>query len=93
VDDVVPLPEAYGIPIPTWLLVGGAFAGIALAFIARLTNGGGARRRARAAARSLRSRVEDVGRELVVGPVEVELDVQRRFCEAVAAARRDRRRR
>jgi GTP-binding protein EngB required for normal cell division len=93
VDDVVPLPEAYGIPIPTWLLVGGALAGIALAFIARLTNGGGARRRARAAARSLRSRVEDVGRELVVGPVEAELDVQRRLCEAVAGARRDRRRR
>jgi GTP-binding protein EngB required for normal cell division len=93
VDDVVPLPEAYGIPIPTWLLAGGALAGIALAFLARLANGGGARRRARAATRSLRSRIEDVGNELVVAPVEAELDVQRRLCEAVASARRDRSRR
>ena len=90
VDDVVPLPEAYGVPIPTWLLVGGALAGIALAFLARLANGGGARRRSRAAARSLRSRIEDVEHELVVGPVEAELDVQRRLCEAVASGRRSR---
>jgi GTP-binding protein EngB required for normal cell division len=88
VDEVVPLPEAYSVPIPTWLLLGGALAGIALAFVARLANGVGARRRARAAARSLRSRVEDVGRELVVDPVEAELDVQQRLCEAVAGARR-----
>ena len=90
VNDVVPLPEAYGVPIPTWLLVGGALAGIALAFLARLANGGGARRRSRAAARSLRSRIEDVGHELVVGPVEAELDVHRRLFEAVAKARRGR---
>jgi hypothetical protein len=88
VEDVVPLPEAYGIPIPTWLFAGGALAGIVLAFLARLANGGGARRRARAAARSLRTRVEDVGHELVVAPVEAELDVQRRLCEAVTRARR-----
>jgi GTP-binding protein EngB required for normal cell division len=88
VDEVVPLPEAYGIPIPTWLLAGGAIAGIALAFLTRLANGGGARRRARAAAGSLRARVEEVGRELVVAPVEAELDVQRRLCKAVESARR-----
>ena len=91
VDEVVPLPEAYGIPIPTWLLAGGAFAGIVFAFLARLVNGGGARRRARAAARSLRARVKEVGRELVVAPVEAELDVQRRFCEAIESARRGKR--
>jgi GTP-binding protein EngB required for normal cell division len=88
VDEVVPLPEAYGIPIPTWLLAGGALVGIVLAFLARLVNGGGARRRARAAARSLRARVEEVGQELVVAPVEAELDIERRLCEAVARARR-----
>jgi GTP-binding protein EngB required for normal cell division len=92
VDEVVPLPEAYGIPIPTWLLAGGALAGIALAFLTRLVNGGGARRRARAAGRSLRARVEEVGQELVVAPVEAELDVERRLCEAVASARRGGRR-
>jgi len=93
VDEVVPLPEAYGIPIPTWLLAGGALAGILLAFLARLTNGGGARRRARAAARSLRARVEEVGQELVVAPVEAELDVERRLCKAIASARRGGKRR
>jgi GTP-binding protein EngB required for normal cell division len=93
VDDAVPVPEAYGVPIPTWLLAGGAVVGIALAFLARLANGASARRRARAAARSLRGRVEEVGDELVVAPVEAELDVQRRLCEAVAGARRGGRRR
>jgi len=93
VDEVVPLPEAYDIPIPTWLLVGGALAGIVLAFLARLANGFGARRRARAAGRSLRARVAEVGQELVVAPVDAELDVERRLCEAVAAARRGGRRR
>jgi GTP-binding protein EngB required for normal cell division len=91
-DEVVPLPEAYGIPIPTWLLAGGALAGIVFAFFAGLVNGGGARRRARAAARSLRARVEEVGQELVIAPVEAELDVQRRLCEAVEGARGGRRR-
>jgi hypothetical protein len=93
VDEVVPLPKAYDIPIPTWLLAGGALAGIALAFLARLVNGGGARRRARAAARSLRARVDDVGKELVIAPVEAELDVERRLCEAVANAGRSGKRR
>jgi GTP-binding protein EngB required for normal cell division len=87
VDEVVPLPEVYGVPIPTWLLVGGTLAGILLAFLARLVNGAGARRRARAAGRSLRAGVEEVGRELVIEPVEAELDAGRRLCEAVAAAR------
>jgi hypothetical protein len=92
VDEVVPLPEAYGIPIPTWLLAGGALAGIVLGFLARLANGGGARRRARRAARSLRARVGEVGDKLVIAPAEGELEVQRRLCEAVAKARRGKRR-
>jgi GTP-binding protein EngB required for normal cell division len=92
VDEVVPLPKAYGIPIPTWLLAGGALAGIVFAFLAGLVNGGGARRRARAAARSLRTGIEEVGEKLVIGPVDAELDVERRFCEAVASARRGKRR-
>ena len=92
IEDVVPLPEVEGIPIPTWLLVGGALAGIVLAFLARLANGFGARRRARAAGRSLRARVSEVGQELVVAPVDAELDVERRLCEAVAAAGGGRRR-
>ena len=88
IEDVVPLPELAGIPIPTWLLLGGAAAGIGLAFLARLANGVGANRRARRAARSLRKQVEAVAQELVLGPVERELDVRKRLCAAVDAARR-----
>ena len=51
-EDVLPLPELGGVPIPTWLFLGGVLAGIPLAFLARLANGIGARRRSRAAARA-----------------------------------------
>ncbi len=87
IEDVVPLPEVYGIPIPTWLLLGGVVAGIALGFLARLVNGAGAGRRARKAGRSLRAGVEEVAQELVVAPVERELDAHARLCAAVATAR------
>jgi hypothetical protein len=89
VDDVVPTPELGGIPVPTWLLLGGAVAGIVLAFLARLANGVGARRRSGAAARALRRRVEEVAQELVIGPVERELEVHERLRSALARADAD----
>jgi hypothetical protein len=88
-EDVVPLPEVGEIPIPTALLLGGALAGMLLALLARLVNGAGARRRARKAERSLRARVEAVGADLVIGPVEGELAVHDRLYEALARARRE----
>ena len=88
IDDVVPVPELRGVPVPTWLAVGGAAAGIVLSLLARLVTGAAAGRRARATARSLRSRVAEVGEELVVAPVEAELDAHARFCAAVALAAR-----
>lgn len=88
IEDVVPLPELEGIPIPTWLVLGGAGAGIVLAFLARLANGAGAKRRARRAGRSLSAGVELVARELVLDPVGRELDVHERLCAAVATARK-----
>lgn len=87
IEDVVPLPEIRGVPIPTWLLLGGVAAGIALALLARQVNRVGAGRRARAASRSLRAEVETVGQELVLGPVEAELDAHTRLCAALEAAR------
>jgi GTP-binding protein EngB required for normal cell division len=86
VDDVIPVPELRGVPIPTWLLLGGAAAGIVLAFLARLANGAGARRRVRAAGKSLRREIEAVGEEHVVEPVQAELDAHLRLCAAVEAA-------
>jgi hypothetical protein len=88
IEDVVPLPEIEGIPIPTWLLLGGAAAGIVLAFLARLVNGVGARRRARKAAAALRKRVQEVAQALVLGPVAEELDAHARLCAAVEEARK-----
>jgi energy-coupling factor transporter ATP-binding protein EcfA2 len=88
IEDVVPLPEVEGIPIPTLLLLGGAAAGLVLAFVARIANGVGARRRAKKAAASLRKRVDAVAQELVLDPVSAELDTHARLCAAVEAARR-----
>jgi GTP-binding protein EngB required for normal cell division len=85
-DDVVPLPEVRGVPVPTVLLLGGAAAGIALAFFFRLVNGLSATRRSRAAGRSLRARVDEVAAELVLDPVEAELEAHRRLAELLARA-------
>jgi len=92
IDDVIPVPELRDVPIPTWLLLGGALAGIALAFLARLMTGAGARRRSRAAARSLRKQVEEVGQELVISPAEAELAAHRALCAAIEAAAKSRER-
>ena len=78
-----------GAPTPLYLalnLLGGALAGIALAFLTRIANGVGARRRSRAAARSIRKRLERSAETLVVEPVEAELEAYRRFCAALATA-------
>jgi hypothetical protein len=85
-DEVVPLPELYGVPVPTLLLLGGAGVGLALAFLFRLVNGISASRRARAAGRSLRAKVDEAGDELVVAPVEAELDAHGRLAELLASA-------
>lgn len=99
IDEIVPLPELRGVPIPTWLLLGGFFAGLVLAFLTRLLNRAGARRRQRAAERELRPRIESVADELVLAPIQRELDAHETLCRSLAVAagtsgsrrRRDRR--
>jgi putative protein kinase ArgK-like GTPase of G3E family len=73
IEDVVPLPELAGAPIPTWLVLGGLALGLLLAFLARLVDNTGARRRQRGAERALRPGIEAVADELVVRPIEREL--------------------
>jgi GTP-binding protein EngB required for normal cell division len=85
-DDVVPTPELEGIAVPTLLLAAGGGGGLLLALLARLANAAGAGRRARAAAAALRARVAAVAEDLVLAPVERELDARQRLCAAVAAA-------
>jgi hypothetical protein len=86
VDDVVPTPEAGGIPIPTVLLGGGVVAGLVLAFLAGVAVRTGARRRARVAERALRARVAEVAEEVVVAPVQAEIAASRRLAEVLVIA-------
>ena len=78
-----PLPHVGRVPLPTLLLIGGALAGLLLAFLARRLAAVGGRRRARAARRRLRRRVEEVARTRVLAPVDEELSVHTRLCAAV----------
>ena len=86
IDDVIPTPELRGVPVPSLLLLGGILAGLVLAFLARVANGVGAGRRSRTAARTLRRQVEDAAQELVVGPVEAEIDAHERLRALLASA-------
>ena len=93
IDEVVPLPELWDVPVPTLLLLGGIAAGVVFAFVFRLVNAASGRRRGRSAARSLRRQIDEVARELVLGPVEAELEsyAQLRKAIEVGQARRARR--
>ena len=74
-DDSVP---AYGgVDLPIMLLVGGVVVGILLALLCRALVDLTARNRASAADRKLRAAVHEVSQELVVSPVEHELDAFR----------------
>lgn len=83
-DDVVPLPETAGIPVPTLLLVAGLLAGLLLAAVTRPVVAAGARRRARRAGARLRDRVDDVAEQEVLAPVQEVLAARARVCEALA---------
>ncbi|TDC00769.1 ABC transporter, partial [Nonomuraea longispora] len=82
-----PLPTAGVVPWPTVLLVGGALAGVLIALLARLAAWAGGRRRARRTSRALRAAIGRVGKDLVLNPVEAELDRYARFTEALELAR------
>ena len=86
IDDVVPLPALWDVPIPKWLLFGGIAAGVVSAFAFRVVNAGSARRRARSAAQSLHQQMEEVAKELVLGPVEAELENYAQLRNAIELA-------
>jgi hypothetical protein len=85
-DDVVPTPELNDVPVPTVLLLAGVAGGLVVSFLARLANGVSAARRARGAGRSLRARVAEVGDELVLAPVERELEAHAELVRLVRLA-------
>jgi GTP-binding protein EngB required for normal cell division len=94
IEDVVPLPEVRGAPIPTWLVLGGLSLGLLLATLTRWVNAAGARRRQRAAERALRPGIEAVADDLVVQPVERQVQAHetlRRSLSVAAGEERPRR--
>ncbi|WKN49744.1 GTPase family protein [Nocardioides sp. Arc9.136] len=66
-------PKLAGIALPLVLLLGGVALGLLLALVCRFLVAATARRRAAVADRRLRTAVHDVAEELVVRPVEAEL--------------------
>ena len=79
-------PEYFGISLPLLMLVGGVAVGILLALFCRILVNITARRRAAAADRRLRTAVREVSAELVVRPVEVELEAFRTVRNGLSTA-------
>jgi GTP-binding protein EngB required for normal cell division len=81
-----PTPQWFGIPVPTLLFLGGAVVGIALAVLCRVFAALSSRRRAQTADRRLRAAITEVVDELVIEPIQVELDAYCACRDGVAAA-------
>ena len=81
-------PKVAGVPVPTSMLLVGVVAGVLVALLSRLFTSLGATRRARSADRRLRAAIGEVTEELVIAPIESELDAYRRTRDGLAAALR-----
>ncbi len=79
-------PRVAGLPVPSWMLLGGVVLGLLLALVSRGFIALGARSRARKAERRLRGAVSDVADDLVFAPVEDELTAYRRTWDGLRAA-------
>ena len=84
--DAVPTPELLGVAVPTLLLAGGLAAGLLLGVLARLVNRLGGRRRAARARRALDARVLAVADELVIAPLDAELQARDALGKVLHAA-------
>ncbi|MDP9444586.1 MAG: ABC transporter, partial [Actinomycetota bacterium] len=82
-----PTPQWRGFPVPTLLLVGGVLLGLLVALVGRVLGSVSARRRAAAARRRLHAAIADVAEELVVVPIEAEIDAYRACRDGITAAR------
>jgi len=68
--------DRYRIPLPTTMLAGGVFLGLLLAMISKQFAALGARRRARAVRRNAERSVADIAQNLVIQPLEAELEAK-----------------
>ncbi|MEL6984570.1 MAG: hypothetical protein AAFO29_19235, partial [Actinomycetota bacterium] len=69
-----PTPERWGFPLPTALLLGGLAIGLLVAAVTARVNRLGGRRRARAVRKGAEDGVGSVADELVIAPMQAELD-------------------
>ena len=79
-------PDYRGFPVPTLMLLGGVVVGILLAMLCRALAGVSARARARSADRRLRAAISEVTEDLVVQPIEAEVEAYRSTRDGLAAA-------
>ncbi len=84
----LPTAEIGALPLPTVLAVGGALLGLVVAALARAANRAGARRRASITRRRLVAATTEVGRALVIAPVDAELVTLARLRRLVSGLRR-----
>ena len=75
-------------PLPTLMLLGGVILGVLTALLSRVFSNIGAHRRAGSANRRLRAAITEVTQELVVEPIEAEIEAYRRARDGLAAALR-----
>jgi GTP-binding protein EngB required for normal cell division len=80
-------PDWGPLPVPTALLLGGVLLGVLLAVVSRVAGRIGGSRRADAVRRKLRDAVATASDEVVVAPVDAEIDRYRSFRQAALVAR------
>ncbi|MGH3367374.1 MAG: GTPase [Nocardioidaceae bacterium] len=81
-----PTPQWLEIPLPVLLLVGGALSGVVLAVLARVLGIVSAKRKAAAVDHRLRTAIGEVVQDLVVEPIETEIEAYRACRDGVAVA-------
>lgn len=81
-------PRYAGFPVPTLLLVGGVLLGVLLGLVCKAAVRVSARGKARSADRRLRAAIREVTEQLVVEPVEAEVEAYRATRSGLAAALR-----
>ncbi len=84
----VPTPEVEGVPVPTALVIGGIAGGWLLSFLCTRLAAIGARRRAASVRREASAQVGRVVDELVLNPVEYELNAHNELRHALETAHR-----
>ncbi|MBA2465800.1 MAG: 50S ribosome-binding GTPase [Nocardioidaceae bacterium] len=85
----LPAPDAStygGVPLPTLLLLGGLAAGIVLGLLCKVLVGWSARAKARSVERRMRAGISEVTDELVITPIEGELEAYRRVRDGLVQA-------